>query len=127
MYIPEEKSTGTYAVIKESENIFKLVYNDPFYEELRHGTIIEAVKGEDDIYEFIKVKTESEYTLQVIGIPMNLSEQELRIVGDMIVKEGGFWEVIFGGMGYVNLPKGSSLNVINELNNISKLKRENRS
>jgi hypothetical protein len=41
----------------------------------------------------------------------------------MIMDEGGYWEVIFGGMGYVNLPKTSKLNVIDELNKLIKAKK----
>ena len=44
-------------------------------------------------------------------------------VGQMIMDEGGYWEVIFGGMGYVNLPKTSKLNVIDELNKLIKAKK----
>ena len=44
----------------------------------------------------------------------------------MIVDEEGYWEVIFGGMDYVNLPKGSTLNVLRELNKLIKEKSERR-
>ena len=47
----------------------------------------------------------------------------MRVVGQMVIDEGGYWEVIFGGMGYVNLPKTSKLNVINELNKLIKGKK----
>lgn len=55
---------------------------------------------------------------------MSLNESELRVVGQMIIDKGGYWEVIFGGMGYVNLPKDSRFNVIDELNKLIKAKRE---
>lgn len=124
MYVPEEASTGTYAVIKVAENRYKLCYNDPFSETLIYGTIIEVQeKKEDGVFVFKKIYAESEYTLEIIGLPLaQLNESELRIVGQMIVDEGGFWEVIFGGMGYVNLPKKSTLNVIEELNKLIRLK-----
>ena len=51
-------------------------------------------------------------------------ETEMRVIGQMIMDEGGYWEVIFGGMGYVNLPKKSKLNVIDELNKLIKAKQE---
>ncbi len=120
MYVPEEASTGTYEVIKVSEYTYKLTNNDPFSEVLTYGTIIEVLpeKKDEDTYVFKGVHTESDYTHEVIGLPSALNETEMRIVGQMIIDEGGYWEVIFGGMGYVNLPKHSKLNVIEELNKL---------
>ncbi len=118
MYVPEEDSTGTYEVIEVSENRYKLTSNDPFNETLIYGTIIEVLpeKKDKDTLVFKKVYIESEFNLEVISLPMSLNETELRVIGQMIIDEGGYWEVLFGGMGYVNLPKISKLNVINELN-----------
>lgn len=125
MYVPEEASTGTYEVIKVSEYTYKLTNNDPFSEVLTYGTIIEVLpeKKNKDTYVFKRVYTQSNYTHQVIGLPSALNETEMRVVGQMIIDEGGYWEVIFGGMGHVNLPKTSKLNVINELNKIIKAKK----
>lgn len=126
MYVPEEHSTGTYDVVRVSDNQYKLTNNDPFNEILTYGTIIEVEpkKNDDGAFVFKEISVESDYSLQVIGLPMELSESELRIVGQMIVDDGGFWEVIFGGMGYVNLRNNSSLDVIDELNKLIRAKRD---
>jgi len=128
MYVPEESSTGTYDVIKISENRYKLANNDPFSEVLTYGAIIEVQpeQKEEGIFEFKEIYAESEYSLEVIALPASLNETEMRIVGQKIIDEGGYWEVIFGGMGYVNLPKKSKLNVIDELNKLIKAKQESR-
>lgn len=123
MYVPEELSTGNYAVNQLSEFTFKLINNHPFNETLCYGTIIEVepeVKEEDDekVYTLKNVLKESDFSINVITLPSDLNETELRRVGKMITDEGGFWEVIFGGMGYVNLPKDSKLDVIEELNKL---------
>ncbi len=128
MYVPDEASTANYDVIKVSENRYKLTDNDPFNEILTYGTIIEVLpekkKGsEEEVFVFKEVYAESEYDLEVISLPMSLNETEMRVVGQMIMDEGGYWEVIFGGMGYVNLPKNSKLNVIEELNTLIKAKQ----
>jgi hypothetical protein len=130
MYVPEEASTGNYAVIQLSEFTYKLANNDPFSETLSYGTIIEVeskVKEEDDekVYTLKKVLKESDFSINVIFLPSELNETELRIVGKMIIDEGGFWEVNFGGMGYVNLPKQSKLDIIEELNKLIKEKKNN--
>ena len=124
MYVPEESSTGSYDVIKVSDSLYKLANNDPFNEKMSYGTIIRVspYKIESGKNEFIfrEIYAESKFNLQVIGLPMSLNESELRTVGEMIVKEGGFWEIIFGGMGFINLPKESKLNVIDQLNKLIK-------
>lgn len=53
MYIPEEASTGTYKVIKVSENRYKLTNNDPFSETLTYGTIIEVLPEKKDKDTFV--------------------------------------------------------------------------
>lgn len=128
MYVPEEASTGTYEVIKVSEYRYKLTNNDPFSEILTYGTIIEVLpeKKDEDTFVFKKVYAESDFSHEVIGLPSSLNETEMRIVGQMIIDEGGYWEVIFGGMGYINLPKNSKLNVSEELNNLIKIKQESK-
>ena len=128
MYVPEEKSTGTYDVIKISDCIYELTSNDPFNESLCFGTTIEveAEKIEEEgqnNFVFKKIHTKSEYKLEILFLPIELNQSELQIVGEMIINEGGFWEVIFGGMGYVNLPKKSKLDVIEELNILIKRKK----
>lgn len=128
MYIPDESATGSYAVIQLSEFTYKLTNNDPFNETLSYGTIIEVepqIKEDDDekVYTLKSVLKESDFSINVIGLPSELNEKELRVVGKMITDEGGFWEVIFGGMGYVNLPKHSRLDVIEELNKLISRKK----
>ena len=123
MYVPDAKSTGTYEVIEISECRYKLANNDPFNESLSYGTIIEVEteKIEEDgesKFVFKNIPRKSEFTSECIGLPIALKESEMRVVGQMIIDEGGFSEVLFGGMGFVNLPKKSKLNVFEELNKL---------
>ena len=123
MYDPDSKSTGTYEVVKISECRYKLANNDPFNESLSYGTIIEVEtekieKDGESKFVFKNVHRKSEFTSECIGLPIDLKESEMRVVGQMIIDEGGFWEVIFGGMGFINLPKNSNLNVSEELNKL---------
>ncbi len=123
MYLPDAKSTGTYEVVKISEHKYKLFNNDPFNESLTYGTIIEVEKEkieEDGESKFVlkNIHRKSEFSSECIGLPMTLSESEMRVVGQMIIDEGGYWEVLFGSIGFVNLPKNSKLNVTEELNKL---------
>lgn len=124
MYYPEESSTGKYDVIKVDTHNFKLVSNDPFVEKLSFGTIIEVEPEmhEREVYKFKRIVSESEYKSESLFLPSELNETELRIVGNLIVKEGGYWEVVFGGIGIVNLPLDSKLDVTKELNKLIEAK-----
>lgn len=117
--------SSSYEVIKTGEYHYKLMHNDPLSEELSYGTIIEVEPefNEEGAYQFKKVAKISDFTLAVYGLPSSLNRSELMIVGNMIVQEGGYWEVIFGGIGYVNLPKNSALDVNDELNKLIKNKK----
>lgn len=125
MYIEEDGSTGTYDVVKKGTYLYELQDNDPFNELLTYKTVIEVYPKmkEEEIYEFKGVFKASAYSLEVYGLPSVLNETELRRIGQKIVDEGGFWEVLFGGMGYVNLPKTSTLDVNEALNTLIKAKQ----
>ena len=94
-------------------NQYKLIDNDPFLEELCRGTVIEVAPKHDEpkVMELIRVVTPSDTPVVVYGLPQGVPESLLRQVGDQIVAAGGYWEVLFGGMAYVNLPKDSSFDV----------------
>ena len=113
MYVPAERSTGTYHGIPVGPNQYKLIDNDPFLEELCRGTVIEVAPKHDEpkVMELIRVVTPSDTPVVVYGLPQGVPESLLRQVGDQIVAAGGYWEVLFGGMAYVNLPKDSSFDV----------------
>jgi len=128
MCVPEDSSTGNYSVVKVADNLYKLANNDPFNEKLTYGTVVSVSpyvnKDGVNMYMFNEIYAKSDYNFQVIGLPMSLTESELRPIGKMITDAGGYWEVIFGGMGYINLPKRSNLNVLDQINQLitSKLK-----
>lgn len=120
MYVPTTSSTSTYDVIKIDSYTYQLVNNAPFNENLIYGTIIEVhpEEKEEGVLEFKKIFAESTYNLEVIILPTSLAKHQLRAIGELIIDEGGFWEVIFGGLGYINLPKHSKLDVMKELNKL---------
>lgn len=119
MHVPEEASTGDYEVIEVSENKYMMAHNDPFSEVLTYGTIFSVLpEKKEGVFVFKEVDTESEFSIDVMFLPPFLNETELRVVGQMILDEGGYWEVLFGGMGYVNLPKSSKLNVFEEVSKL---------
>jgi len=124
LYNPKEACTGNVEVMKLSDYTFQLLCNDPFDEDLSYGTIIEVEKylTKDGHFQLKKIVQVSEYDRETYWLPTGLNEKELRIVGDKIVAEGGYWEVMMGRVGIVNLPKQSPLNVNEALNILMKEK-----
>ena len=91
---------------------FKLTCNDPFDFKNTYGTTLELTKtSEPDVYKVNKVIEPSNFTTRRFLLNNSLKESEYRIIGDEVMKIGGFWEVIFGGYAMVNIPKGSTFNL----------------
>lgn len=44
-------------------------------------------------------------------LTFQFQETEYRLLGDEIEKQGGFWQVDFGSVATVNLPKNSTLDL----------------
>jgi len=124
LYNPKEACTGNIEVKKLGDHTFQLLCNDPFDEDLSYGTIIKVEEHltAEGHFQLKKIVQVSEYNRETYWLPTSLNETELRIVGDKIVAEGGYWEVIMGGIGIVNLPKQSHLNVDKVLNILVKEK-----
>ena len=124
LYDSDEGFGGNVEVVKLGQHTYQLMCNTFFSEDVYYGTVIEV---EDELTDdgYFKLKSiikASEYTQETYFLPIALNEAELRIVGGKIVEEGGYWEVVFGGMALVNLPKKSLLDVNEELNDLQKKK-----
>ena len=91
---------------------FKLTSNDPFDFRNSYGTTLELAKtSQPDVYHVNKVTERSNFTTRRFLLNSSLKESEYRVIGDEIMKIGGFWEVIFGGYAMVNIPNGSTFNL----------------
>lgn len=125
IFEPDFGFTASYDAIQLSEFQYLLKCNSPLSEELTYGTIIEVEKEKTKEGDLIlsKIVKKSDFSSETYMLPGDLNETELSIVGDMIINAGGYWEVLFGGMGFVNLPKDSTLDISSELRKLSRLKR----
>jgi len=93
-----------------AENRFRAEENELFL-ELTKGTEFETETDENGIYKIIRITKTSEYNTQTFLLNLGISEAEYRVIGDEIIKQGGYWQVDFGGIATVNLPKNSTLNI----------------
>ena len=111
IYDKEEKVTTTFLVEKISENRFKLLENDFFNSRYNLGTEIETRVNSDGKYEFVRILKESEFITRRYMLNSQFKESEYLLLGDEIVKQGGHWEVGFGSVAVINLPKDSALDI----------------
>lgn len=116
IYFPSE-ATSTNYLLEELESGYYIVkWNDPFNEELIYGTIIDLEKDQEGRLIFKRVVKKSNYSCQNFLFPKDFDYTSIKPLQDAIIAEGGYWEIIFHGMLFVNLPSGSNLNVEKELN-----------
>lgn len=111
IYNKEEEFSTTLYVERISENIFQMIDNDVFDCRLTLGTEFETKINDDGKHEIIKILKKSHYTTRRFLLNAQIKESEYRLLGDEIIKQGGFWQVDFGGIITINLPENSTLNI----------------
>jgi hypothetical protein len=111
VYDKREKMTGTIYVEQLAANVFRTVDNAIFNCRLTLGAEFETRINKDGQHEIIKIIKESEFITRRFFLTSQFKESEYMLLGDEIVKQGGFWQVDFGSMATINLPKDCELNI----------------
>lgn len=111
VYDKREKLTTTIEVEQLSDNIFKTTENEIFNCNMTLGTEFETRLNKDGKHEIIKITKESDFITRRFFLTSQFKESEYRLLGDEVMKQGGFWQVDFGGIATINLPKDSKLNI----------------
>ncbi len=106
--------TSTYCVNQIAENIFKMAENCVCNSRLTFGAEFETRINAEGQHEIIKIIKESPYKTTRFFLNSQFTQAEYRLLGDEITKNGGFWQVDFGSMAIINLPKDCALN-LNEI------------
>lgn len=94
-----------------SDNVFKTTENELFNCSLTIGTEFETRLNKDGKREIIRIIKESEFITRRFSLTSQFKESEYRILGDEIMKQGGFWQVDFGSIATINLPKDCKLDL----------------
>lgn len=110
VYDKREKLTTTIQVEQLSDNVFRTTENELFNCRLTLGTEFETRLHKDGKHEIIKITKDSDFVTRRFFLTPQFKETEYRLLGDEIMKQGGFWQVDFGGIATINLPRGSKLN-----------------
>ncbi len=111
VYDKREKLTTTIKVEQVSENTFRTSENEIFNCRLTLGTEFKTRLNNDGKHEIIKITKESDFVTRRFFLNSQFKESEYRLLGDEIMKHGGFWQVDFGGIATINLPNDCKLNI----------------
>lgn len=111
IYDKREKSKTTMLVEQIGDNKFKMIDNDIFNCRLTLGTEFETRLNNHGKHEITKIIKESDYITRRFLLTSQFNESEYRLLGDEIIKHGGYWQVDFGGIATINLPSDCELNI----------------
>jgi hypothetical protein len=101
----KENVTTTLYVEQLSENKFRMIDNDLFNKQLTLGVEFETEINSEKKHEVVKVLKETEFITRRFGLTPNYKESDYRMLGEELTKRGGFWQVDFGSIATVNIPK----------------------
>ncbi len=111
IYDKRQKLTTIINVEKIAENVFRTTENEIFNCRLSLGAEFETRLNHEGKHEIIKILKDTEYTTRRFLLNSQFTESEYRLLGDEIIKQGGFWQVDFGSIATINIPKYSTLNI----------------
>jgi hypothetical protein len=111
VYDKREFLTARIFVEQLSENIFRTTANELFNCDLTFGTEFETRINKEGKHEIIRITKKPEFITKKFLLSSQFQESEYRILGNEIIKQGGFWQVDFGNIAIINLPKDSTLNL----------------
>ena len=111
IYDKKEESTYTMYVESLAENKFRMIDNDIWNCRLTLGTEFETRINKEGKQEIIKITKNSDFITRRFFLSPKYKESEYKMLGNELGKRGGFWQVDFGGIATVNIPKNFEYNV----------------
>lgn len=107
---PQRVAYSLY-VLKLSDDTFRALENAMFDFRITFGTEFQAKINNKGQFEIISILRESTLLTRRFYLTSQFTESEYRLLGDEIGRIGGFWQVDFGNMAVVNLPKDNSIDI----------------
>ncbi|QJP35440.1 hypothetical protein F0365_14035 [Nonlabens sp. Ci31] len=111
VYDKKEKVTTSLYVEQLSENQFRMIDNDLFNNQLTLGAEFETKINSENKHEVVKIIKKSEFITRRFGLTPNYKESDYRMLGEELTKRGGFWQVDFGSIATVNIPKNFEFDI----------------
>lgn len=111
IYDKRAGTTTTEYVEQLSESKFRMIENSAWDCSLTLGTEFETRLNKEGKREIKRITKKSDYITRKFMLTSQFKEEDYRLLGDEIEKQGGFWQVDFGSIATVNLPKNSTLDL----------------
>lgn len=111
IYDKRELMSSTIYVEQLGKNLFRTTENEIFNCRLTLGAEFETRINKEGKHEIIRITKDSEFITRRFFLTGQFKESEYRVLGDEIIKHGGFWQIDFGGIATINLPKDCSLDL----------------
>ncbi|SEP55251.1 hypothetical protein [Flavobacterium urocaniciphilum] len=111
LFDKREKITTSIYVEQLSNNIYRAVENEIFNCSLTFGTEFTTRINSEGNHEIIKITKESDLITRRFILSPKYKNSAYQILGDELVKLGGFWHVDFGGIVTINIPKKFEFNI----------------
>jgi hypothetical protein len=105
LYDKRERTITTLSVEKLFENKFRMTENDILNCHLTKGTEFTTRINNEGNHEIINITKESDYITRRFFLAPTYKESDYRLLGAELMKRGGFWQVDFGGIATINIPK----------------------
>lgn len=111
IYDKLEKMTTSIYVEQLSKNLFRTVENEIFNCRLTFGTEFTTQINTDGIHEITKITKKSDFLTRRFFLSPKYSNSDYQMLGEELIKLGGFWQVDFGGIATINIPKNFEFNI----------------
>ncbi len=103
--------TGGMYVIALAENLFRAVENELFHPSITIGTEFQTRINKEGLHEIVKITKAAPYVTRRFLLSITVPTADYRLLGDEIVRHGGYWQVDMGGIASVSLPPDSGLDL----------------
>jgi len=111
LYNKGESATETMYVEQIGNDKFRMIENALFNCRLTLGTECETRINKEGKHELIQIIKESDFITRRFLLTNDFKEADYRILGDELIKRGGFWQVDMGGIATVNMPKDFAFDI----------------
>lgn len=110
--------SGCVSVTPLGDDLYKLE-ETPLVDYAAFGDVIEVEEIDNGCFVFKRIAEKSKYKCHELVLAKSLIESEnFEKIVKRVEKEGGQWEIIFGGMVLINLPLDSCFDVAQEIQNM---------
>jgi hypothetical protein len=90
VYDKREKMTGNLYVVDLGDNRYRMSENDIFNCRLTLGAEFQTRLNDSGVHEIIRIVKDSPYVTRRFLLSTQFTESDYRVMGDEIVKQGGF-------------------------------------